>query len=108
MTTIGGIRAAEIAGALGALFTATAGVLAAVRSQGEYAQITAQYEATLEALESVKAQLERRLLDYSRDTATERLRSAWLASAIGEATEHLIGEVQGWRAILQRKEIEPT
>jgi len=30
------------------------------------------------------------------------------ASIIGRATEILIEEVRGWRAILQKKEIEPT
>jgi hypothetical protein len=101
-------RLSEIVGALGALFTATAAALAAIRSHGEYAQIAARYEGTWEALKYIQNRLDRRLPDRRPDYAPPRLRSAWLASSIGEATESLIGEVQGWRATLQKKEIEPT
>jgi len=98
----------RIVGAFGALCTATAAALSAIRSHGEYAQIAARYEGTSEALQAVQTRLAARLPDCRPDYSPPRPRSAWLVSTIGEATDILIREVQGWRAILQMKEIEPT
>lgn len=98
----------RIVGSLGALCTATAAALSAIRSHGEYAQIAARYEGTWEALQSIQSRLAARLSDRHADYSSPRLRSAWLASIVGEATDILIREVQGWQAILQKKEIEPT
>ena len=98
----------RVVSACGALLTATAAALSAIRSHGEYAQIAARYEGSWEALQGVQGRLAARQPERRRDDSRLRLRSARLASAVGEATDILIGEVQGWRAILQKKEIEPT
>jgi hypothetical protein len=93
---------------LGALLPAAAAALAAIRHHGEYAQIAARYEGASAALQMIHAQLAARLPNHRRDFSPPPLRSASLASMVGEATDILIQEVQGWRAILQKKEIEPT
>jgi hypothetical protein len=93
---------------LGALLPAGAAALAAMRSHGEYAQIAARYEGANAALQVKRNQLATRLPDRRPDFEPRSLSSAQLASIVGEATDILIQEVQGWRAILQKKEIEPT
>jgi hypothetical protein len=95
-------------GVVGALLTAAAAALAAMRNHGEYAQIAARYEGTWEALRGIQSQLAARLPNDQPDFSPPPLRSAALASIVGDATDNLIQEVQGWRAILRKKEIEPT
>jgi hypothetical protein len=79
-----------------------------MRHHGEYAQIAARYEGACEELQAIRSQLAMRLPDRRTDFSPSPLRSTYLASIIERATEVLIQEVQGWRAILQKKEIEPT
>jgi hypothetical protein len=98
----------RVVSVLGALLTAAAAALAAMRSHGEYAQIAARYEGTCEALREIQSQLTARLPDHQLDFSPPPLRSATLAAIIRQATDDLVQEVQGWRAILQKKEIEPT
>jgi hypothetical protein len=98
----------EIVAVLGAFLTSTAAALAAIRNHGEYAQIAARFEGSREALLAIQAQLAARLPDRRPDFSPPPLRSAYLASVVGRATDILIQEVQGWRAVLQKKEIEPT
>jgi len=98
----------RVVSVVGALFTAAATALAAIRSHGEYAQIAARYEGTWEALRAIHARLAARLPDRRPDFSPPLLRSATLASIVGQATDNLVQEVQGWHAILQHKEIEPT
>jgi uncharacterized membrane protein YbhN (UPF0104 family) len=98
----------RVVSVVGALFTAAATALTAIRSHGEYAQIAARYEGTWEALRAIHARLAARLPDRRPDFSPPLLRSATLASIVGQATDNLVQEVQGWRAILQHKEIEPT
>jgi hypothetical protein len=105
---IGETTLANIVGVVGALLTAAAAALAAMRNHGEYAQIAARYEGTWEALRGIQSQLAARLPNDQPDFSPPPLRSAALASIVGDATDNLIQEVQGWRAILRKKEIEPT
>jgi hypothetical protein len=77
-----------------------------MRYHGEYAQIAARYQGAYGELQAIRGRLSALLPD--RRLASVRLRSAYLASIVLRTTEVLIQEVQGWRAILQKKEIEPT
>ena len=93
---------------LAALSTSAAAAFSAMRYHGEYAQIAARYEGVCNELQAIQNQLAMRLPDRRSDFSAPPLRSAYLASIIQRATAVLIQEVQGWRAILQKKEIEPT
>jgi hypothetical protein len=93
---------------LGALLPAAAAAVAAVRNHGEYAQIAARYEGAGTALGMIRSQLAARLPNRRPDFSPPPLRSAPLASIVARASDILIQEVQGWRAILQKKEIEPS
>jgi hypothetical protein len=105
---LGDITPGRLVSVLGALLAAGAGALSAIRHHGEYAQIAARFDGAKEALETIKTRLAARLPDRRPDFSPPPLRSAGLASIVGTATDALIQEVQGWRAILQYKEIEPT
>jgi hypothetical protein len=98
----------SVVSVFGAVFTAMATALAAVRSHGEYGQIAARYEGTLATLRGISSRLTARLPDLQPDFSPPTFRSATLAAVIRQATDALIQEVQGWRAILQTKEIEPA
>jgi hypothetical protein len=93
---------------LAALSTSAAAAFSAMRYHGEYAQIAARYEGAGDELQVIRSQLVARLPDRRPDFSPQPLRSAYLASILERATEVLIQEVQGWRAILRKKEIEPT
>jgi hypothetical protein len=105
---IGKTTLANIVAVLGALLTTAAAALSAIRSHGEYGQIAARYEGTWEALRGIQSQLASRLPNRRPDFSPPPLRSASLTSMVGAATDILSQEVLGWRAILQKKEIEPT
>ena len=91
---------------LGALMPATAAALSAVRHHGEYAQIASQYECTAAALQGVEDRLIFLLPD--RRNGTRQPRSSILHALMVQATDATFQEVQGWRAVLQKKEIEPA
>jgi hypothetical protein len=105
---LGEVTPGEIVAVFGALLTMTAAALSAIRSHGEYAQIAARFQGARESLQAIQSQLAARLPNRRPDFSPPPLRSASLYSITGEATDILIQEVQGWRAILQKKEIEPT
>jgi hypothetical protein len=105
---LGDATPSKIVTVLGAILTTAAAALSAIRNHGEYAQIAARFEGTCQSLRAIKDQLAARLPDRRPDFSPPTLRSASLASIVGAATDVLVQEVQGWRAILQTKEIEPT
>jgi hypothetical protein len=92
----------------GALLTTAAAALSAIRSHGEYAQIAGRFEGASGGLQVIQGTLFASLPNRRPDFSPPALRSASLASLVRAATDILIQEVQGWRAILQKKEIEPT
>jgi hypothetical protein len=98
----------EIVAVLGALLTAAAAAFSAMRNHGEYAQIASRFDGSRESLQAIQTELTARLPNRRPDFSPPPLRSAFLASIVGAVTDILIQEVQGWRAILQKKEIEPT
>jgi hypothetical protein len=92
----------------GALLTTAAAAFSAIRNHGEYAQIAARFEGASGGLKVMQDKLAASLPNRRPDFSLPPLRSASLASIVRAATDILIQEVQGWRAILQKKEIEPT
>jgi hypothetical protein len=100
--------AENIVAVFGALLTTAAAALSAIRTHGEYAQIAARFEGASGGLKVIQDKLAASLPNRRPDFSPPQLRSASLASIVRAATDILIQEVQGWRAILQKKEIEPT
>jgi hypothetical protein len=108
MEPLSGETAGHVVAVFAALLTSAAAALSAMRNHGEYAQIAARFEGASGGLEGIRSKLAARLPNRRLDPPPRPLRSASLASIVRAATDILIQEVQGWRAILQKKEIEPT
>jgi hypothetical protein len=96
----------QVVTVLGALMPATAAALSAIRHHGEYAQIALQYENTAAALQGVEYKLVSLLPD--RRNGTRQPRSSILHALMVQATDATFQEIQGWSAVLQKKEIEPA
>jgi hypothetical protein len=96
--------ASLVASAVGVLMPAIAAAISAIRHHGEYAQITGRFHSTAAALAESERDLERSLPDLRRGKPTPS--SASTAHVVLRTTDALLQEVQGWNAILRKKEIE--
>jgi hypothetical protein len=92
--------------AVGVLFPTLATALSAIRHHGEYAQLAARFQGTAKSLRRVESELQYRRHD--RRLGHDHLSSLALSKHISRATDILLQEVQGWNALLRKKEIEPT
>jgi hypothetical protein len=92
----------------GALLPAVAAAISSVRGHGEYLQLATRFQGAAAALREIQVQMTRRLQDRRFEANAVAPRSAWLARLIASATEVLADEVMTWRAIFQKKNIEPS
>jgi hypothetical protein len=91
-----------------ALLPAAAAALSSVRGHGEFLQLATRYQGAAAALREIQVQMATRLQDRRFKGNSAAPRSAWLAGEIASATEVLADEVMTWRAIFQKKSIEPS
>jgi len=88
----------------GVLLTALATGLSAIRTHGEYAEIAARYRSTATALRKIEQELDHTRPDHGK--GTKPATSAILTQIVRTTTDVLLHEVQGWSAILRKKNIE--
>jgi hypothetical protein len=92
----------------GALLPAVAAALSSVRGHGEYLQLATRFQGAAAGLREIQVQMATRLQDRRFEANSAAPRSAWLTGQIASATEVLADEVMTWRAIFQKKSIEPS
>jgi hypothetical protein len=92
----------------GALLPAVAAAISSVRGHGEYLQLATRFQGAAAALREIEVQMATRLQNRRFDANAVAPPSAWLAGPITSATEVLADEVMTWRAIFQKKNIEPS